>query len=196
MPHEQLTRPGSIGKESLGTDHVKILNEKKKELPRGQIGELYSRGPMMFDGYYKDPDKTADSFAGEWFSAGDMAYQDEEGYFYLVDRKNNMIITGGEHVFPSEVENVVCQHAGVFDCAVIGAPHDKWGEAVRAVVVLKEGCECSEDEIRELCRDKLAGYKRPKEIRFIAEAEMPRTATGKILHRVLRERACQEPTEK
>jgi acyl-CoA synthetase (AMP-forming)/AMP-acid ligase II len=188
MPDEQLTKPGSIGKESLGTDRVKILDEEKQELPRGQIGELYSRGPMMFDGYYKDPEKTTKSFAGEWFSAGDMAYQDEDGYFFLVDRKHNMIITGGEHVFPSEVENVLCQHETVLDAAVIGVPHDKWGESVHAVVILKEGCSCRDQDLMDFCRDRLAGFKRPKTVQFIALDEMPRTATGKILHRILRER--------
>lgn len=192
MPHEQLTKPGSIGRESLGTDRVKILDENKREVPRGEVGELYSRGPMMFDGYYKDPEKTAESFAGEWFSAGDMAREDEDGYFYLVDRKHNIIITGGEHVYPSEVESVLCQHDAVLDCAVIGAPDEKWGEAVRAVVVLKEGRSCDEDQLKAFCRDRLAGYKRPKQVRFLDAAEMPRTASGKILHRVLRERLAGE----
>ncbi len=192
MPDEQLTKPGSIGKESLGTDRIKILDEDKNELPQGEIGELYSRGPMMFDGYFKDPHKTADSFAGEWFSAGDMAYRDEDGYYFLVDRKNNMIITGGEHVFPSEVENVICRHQAVFDVAVIGLPDEKWGEAVRAVVILKEGCSCQESEIVDLCRGRLASYKRPKSVCFIKPDQMPRTGTGKILHRVLRERYAGE----
>ncbi len=188
MPDEQLTRLRSIGRESLGTDVVKILDEDKRPVPRGRIGEIYSRGPMMFDGYHKDPDKTAESFCGEWFSAGDMGYQDEDGFFYLVDRKNNMIITGGENVYPSEVENVLCSHPAVFDAAVIGVPDPKWGEALRAVVVLKEGMTAGEDEIRKFCRERLAGYKRPKSVDFIAPEDMPRTATGKILHRVLRER--------
>jgi acyl-CoA synthetase (AMP-forming)/AMP-acid ligase II len=194
MPEEQLTKPGSIGKESLGTDFVKILDEDKQELPRGRIGELYSRGPMMFDGYYKDPEKTEKSFAGEWFSAGDMAYQDEDGYFFLVDRKNNMIITGGEHVFPSEVENVLCQHEMVFDAAVIGVPHEKWGEQVHAVVILKEGCSCRDQDLMDFCRDRLAGFKRPKSVQFISPDEMPRTSTGKILHRILRESCSIEKT--
>ena len=187
-PHEQLTKPGSIGRESLGTDEVIILDAMKKPVGPGEIGELYSRGPMMFDGYFKDPEKTAAAFCGEWFSAGDMGYRDADGYLYLVDRKNNMIITGGEHVFPSEVENVLCGHPKVFDAAVIGVPHEKWGEAVCAVVILKEGCSCEEREVIEFCAQKLARYKVPKQVRFIRQEEMPRTATGKILHRILRER--------
>ncbi|MBW1806604.1 MAG: AMP-binding protein [Deltaproteobacteria bacterium] len=192
MPDEQLTKPGSIGHESLGTDSVKILDENKKDVPQGEIGELYSRGPMMFDEYYKDPEKTKASFAGEWFSAGDMAYVDEDGYYFLVDRKHNMIITGGEHVFPSEVENRICSHQAVFDVAVIGVPHAKWGEAVRAIIILKEDCSCSEDEIIDFCREKLAAFKRPKSVQFIAADEMPRTATGKILHRILRDNCSEE----
>jgi acyl-CoA synthetase (AMP-forming)/AMP-acid ligase II len=195
MPHEQLTKPGSIGKESIGTDRVKILDEDKREVAPGQIGELYSRGPMMFDEYFKDPEKTAASFAGEWFSAGDMAYRDEDGYYFLVDRKNNMIITGGEHVFPSELENIICQHEAVFDVAVIGVPDDKWGEAVRAVVILKENVTCREEEIIDFCRERVAAYKRPKMVQFIAPDEMPRTSTGKILHRILRERCAGEECE-
>jgi acyl-CoA synthetase (AMP-forming)/AMP-acid ligase II len=188
FPEEQLTKPGSIGRESLGTDFVRLLDEDRKPVKRGEIGELYSRGPMMFEGYYKDPEKTADSFCGEYFSAGDMAYQDDEGYFYLVDRKNNMIITGGENVFPSEVERVICQHSAVFESAVIGVPDNRWGEAVKAVVILKQKASCSKQEIIDFCRDKLAGFKRPKSIEFISPEEMPRTGSGKILHRVLRER--------
>ncbi|MFH2009020.1 MAG: AMP-binding protein [bacterium] len=191
MPHEQLTKPGSIGKESLGTDFVWILDERKQPVAQGEIGELYSRGPMLFDEYYKAPDKTAESHAGEWFSAGDMAYQDEDGYYFLVDRKNNMIITGGENVFPSEVENVISTHPAVFDVAVIGLSDPKWGEAIKAVVILHDNPDAqatTEQEIRDYCAGKLAGYKRPKTVTFIPPEEMPRTATGKILHRILRDR--------
>jgi fatty-acyl-CoA synthase len=117
-----------------------------------------------------------------------MAYQDRDGYFFLVDRKNNMIISGGEHVFPSEVEQIICQHPAVFDVAVIGVPDLKWGEAVKAIVVLRSGRQCTEEEIIATCRDKLAGYKRPKTVEFIRAEDMPRTASGKILHRILRER--------
>jgi len=188
FPDEQLTKPGSIGRESIGTDFLKILDENKEPVRPGEIGELYSRGPMMFDGYYKDPVKTAAAFAGAWFSAGDMAYQDADGYYFLVDRKSNMIISGGEHVFPSEVENVIAAHPAVFDVAVIGVPHPTWGEAVHAVVILKAGESATPDDIIEYCRSRLAGFKRPKSVAFIPPEVMPRTATGKILHRILRER--------
>ncbi len=188
MPEDQMRKPGSIGKESSGTDIIRILDENGNPVPDGEVGELYSRGPMLFDGYYKLPEVTAESFQGEYFSAGDMARRDEEGYYYLVDRKKNMIITGGENVYPSEVENVIAAHEAVFDVAVIGLPHEKWGEEVSAVVILKEGAELTDKELITYCRGQLAAYKCPKRVFFIAPDEMPRTGTGKILHRILRER--------
>ena len=120
-----------------------------------------------------------------------MAKQDEDGFYNIVDRKDNMIITGGEHVYPSEVEEAVGSHECVFDCAVVGLPDDKWGEKVAAVIITKPGvdpADITEKDIMECCRQKLAGYKRPKEVIFISQEEMPRTPTGKILHRILKER--------
>ncbi len=190
-PEYQMKKLGSIGFESLGTEFVKILDVEKQEVPAGEVGELYSRGPMLFKEYYKLPEKTASSFHNGWFSAGDMAKKDQEGFFHIVDRKDNMIITGGEHVYPSEVEDAVGSHECVFDCAVIGLPDDKWGEKVAAVVITKPGVDpgaITEQDIMRCCRDKLAGYKRPKELIFISQEEMPRTPTGKILHRKLREK--------
>jgi len=186
-PHEQFTKLGSIGKESCGTDVVKILDDNGNPVKVGEVGELYSRGPMLFDKYYKLPEKTSSSFRGGWFTARDMARRDEEGYFYIVDRKDNMIITGGEHVYPTEVEAAISAHPDVFDVAVIGIPDPKWGESVKAIVIPKEGNEISEREIIDFCRDKISAYKKPKSVVFIKADEMPRTATGKILHRKLRE---------
>jgi len=192
-PKDQLRKPGSIGKECLGTDELKLLDGNGNEVAVGEVGELYSRGPMMFDEYYKLPEKTAASFReGDYFTARDMAKKDEEGYYYLVDRKDNLIITGGEHVYPSEVEEVICWHLKVSDAAVIGVSDDIWGEAVKAVVILKEGETATPQEIIEWCRGKIAGYKKPKTVDFIKPEEMPRTTTGKILHRKLRERYAQQ----
>jgi acyl-CoA synthetase (AMP-forming)/AMP-acid ligase II len=187
-PEDQMRKPGSIGKECLGTDTIKLLDSNGKEVSVGEVGELYSRGPMMFEEYYKLPDKTEASFRDGFFTARDMARRDEEGYYYLVDRKDNMIISGGEHVYPSEVETVICQHPKVFDVAVIGVLDDVWGEAVKAVVVLKEGEKAKAEEIIDWCRGKMAGYKKPKTVDFIKPEDMPRTTTGKILHRKLREK--------
>ncbi|MBN2808433.1 MAG: AMP-binding protein [Deltaproteobacteria bacterium] len=188
MPEDQMRKPGSIGKESSGTDLIRILDENGRDVAPGEVGELYSRGPMLFDHYYKLPEVTAEAFQGEYFSAGDMARRDADGYYYLVDRKKNMIITGGENVYPSEVENVIAAHPAVFDVAVVGLPHDKWGEEVSAIIILKEGQTLAEKELTDYCRAQLAPYKCPKKTFFIAADEMPRTGTGKILHRVLRER--------
>jgi len=193
-PEDQLDKLGSIGRESLGTDRIKLLDEEGREVAAGHVGELFSRGPMLFDEYYKLPKKTRRAFRGEWFSAGDMARKDKDGFYQIVDRKDNMIITGGEHVYPSEVEEVVGSHECVFDCAVIGMPDDKWGETVVAVIIPKSRSkdDLTENMILECCREQMAGYKRPKKIVFIAEDEMPRTPTGKILHRKLREQILHE----
>jgi len=187
-PEDQMRKLGSIGHEAVGTDFIKILDEDGKEAGVGEVGELYSRGPMLFDEYYKMPEKTASSFCGEWFSAGDLAKRDEEGFYYIVDRKDNMIITGGEHVYPSEVQEIICTHPSVFDAAVIGLHDGKWGERVTAVIVPKSKAKIDEKIIKEYCRGRMAGYKRPKQAIFINDDEMPRTPTGKILHRKLRER--------
>jgi len=189
-PEHQLSKLGSIGFESLGTDFVKILDENGREVDAGEIGELYSRGPMMFDKYHKMPEKTASSFRGEWFSAGDMAKRDEDGFYYIVDRKDNMIITGGEHFYPSDGEEVIGSHPNVFDVAIIGLPDEKWGERVTAVVVPKG--KIDEKTIKEYCIGKLARFKIPKQVIFLKDEEMPRTSTGKVLHRVLRERFTTE----
>ncbi|MBW1802976.1 MAG: AMP-binding protein, partial [Deltaproteobacteria bacterium] len=190
-PEDQFKKLGSIGKELFGIDRIRLLDEKRHEVPDGQVGELFYRAPCVFKGYLKDPEKTRDAFEGEWFSAGDMGLRDKDGYYYLVDRKANMIITGGENVYPSEVENVLRTHEAIKDVAVIGVPDEKWGEAIKGVVVLYEDWEPDEwfgKQIIEFTRGKIAGYKRPKTIDFIKDEEMPRTATGKVLHRVLKKK--------
>jgi fatty-acyl-CoA synthase len=187
-PHEQLDKLGSVGREWAGSGAIRILDEHGNEVPDGEVGELYSRTSYVFDGYWKNAEKTAEAFRGDWCSVGDMARRDEQGYIWLVDRKSNMIISGGENVYPSEVEGVLGAHPKVKDVAVIGVPHDKWGEAVQAVIVLHEGQAASAEEMRAWCKQSLAGFKCPASVMFIADADMPRTATGKILHRVLRQR--------
>ena len=144
--------------------------------------------PYTFDGYLNDPAKIAESIRSDGYcSVGDLARRDEHGFIHLVDRKSNMIITGGENVYPSEIENILGRYPGVKDVAVVGVPHDKWGEAVHAVIVMHDGQRANEREVLEWCRDKMAGYKRPRAVSFMSESEMPRTATGKLLHRVLRD---------
>jgi acyl-CoA synthetase (AMP-forming)/AMP-acid ligase II len=186
-PEDQMRKLGSIGFESLGTERVKILDPEGNQVAPCEVGELYSKGPMLFDEYYKLPAKTADAFRDGWFSAGDMARMDDDGYYEIVDRKDNMIITGGEHVYPSEVEEVIGSNPDVFDVAAISLPDDKWGEKVAAVVIPMAGVELTERAVIDWCRERMAGYKRPKQVFFITQGQMPRTATGKILHRILRE---------
>lgn len=187
-PDEQLEKLGSIGRESLGTDRLCILDEAKKPVPRGQVGELHCRGPTLFTGYHRDPDRTAEAFNGEYYATGDLAYQDPDGYYYLVERKNNLIITGGEHVFPSEVEAVLCSHEAVQDAAVIAVPDPRWGEAVKALVVLKQSTTCQESELLDFCRTQMASFKRPKSICFVSIEEIPRTVSGKVKYQLLREK--------
>jgi acyl-CoA synthetase (AMP-forming)/AMP-acid ligase II len=190
-PEYQFEKLGSIGKEIFGTDRIKLLDEDRNPVPDGEVGEVFYRTPMIFKEYLKEPEKTKEAFLGEWSSAGDMAKRDKDGFYTLVDRKANMIITGGENVYPSEVESTIGAHEAIKDVAVIGVPDDKWGEAIKAVVILHEGYEPNDDlakELMDFCRGKIAGFKRPKSVDFIKEEDMPRTGTGKILHRILREK--------
>ena len=192
-PHEQFERMGTVGREWAGSGPIRLLDAQGREVPDGEVGELFSRTPYVFDGYWKNPEKTAEAFHGDWCSVGDMARRDADGYIHLVDRKSNMIISGGENIYPSEVEATLGAHEKIKDVAVVGVPHEKWGEAVEAVVVLHDGQSLSEAELIDWCRGRMAGYKRPQAIRFVADKDMPRTATGKILHRVLRDRMTKAP---
>jgi acyl-CoA synthetase (AMP-forming)/AMP-acid ligase II len=185
-PHEQFDRLGSVGRECLGSAPIKLLDPDGNEVADGEVGELYHNTPYTFSGYWNLPDKTRDAFRGDYCTVGDMARRESDGYYYLVDRKSNMIISGGENIYPSEVENLLGSFQKVKEVAVVGLPDEKWGERVHAVIVLHNGADASQDEIIAWCRDKIAGYKRPRSISFIKDDEMPRTATGKILHRVLR----------
>ncbi len=187
-PEEQFKKLGSVGRECVASAPVRLLDDAGNEVPDGETGELFSCNPYTFDGYWKLPEKTAEAFRGAYCSVGDMARRDEDGYIWLVDRKKNMIISGGENVYPSEVEIGVGSHPAVKDVAVIGVPDEKWGERVHAFVILKDGMTVSEADIVAHARERLAGYKRPRTVNFISDADMPRTATGKILHRVLRDR--------
>jgi acyl-CoA synthetase (AMP-forming)/AMP-acid ligase II len=187
-PEQQFDKLGSIGREIVGTGRIRLLDGDGREVPEGEVGELFARTPTAFDGYWNRPDATAAAFRDGYCTAGDMARRDADGFYTLVDRKSNMIISGGEKVYPSEVEQVIAAHPDVRDVAVIGVPDPKWGEAVTAVVVPRPGREPVAAAIIDHARRQLAGYKCPRNVAVIAEEEMPRTATGKILHRVLRSR--------
>lgn len=182
-PIDQWRKVRCAGKPFIGKE-VKILDPDGNEVKTGEVGELYCRGIGMSQGYLNDPEATQNRRRGDWVTVGDMARFDDEGYVYLVDRKNDMMITGGENVFPSEVEEVLSRHPAIFEVAVIGAPDEKWGDAIKAVVVLKPGIKASPEEIIQFCRGKLAGYKIPKSVDFVPE--LPKTPTGKILRRLVR----------
>jgi acyl-CoA synthetase (AMP-forming)/AMP-acid ligase II len=192
-PEDQLTKLGSVGREWAGSGPIKLLDMQRQEVADGETGELFSCTSYAFEGYWGAPEKTAEAFAHEWCSVGDMAMRDADGYIWLKDRKSNMIISGGENIYPSEVEGVLCSHPAVQEAAAIGVTDEKWGETVVAVVVLKSGAECNEDELKQWCKSRLAGYKQPRHYVYKCSDDLPRTATGKVMHRRLRE-VIQLPT--
>ncbi len=183
-PADQLRKIACVGQPLPGT-HLRVLDEAGNDLPQGEIGELAVASPYLFSGYLNLPEATAKATRGDWFVTGDMARIDEEGYVYLVDRKNDMIITGGENVYPREVEEVLLAHPAVAECGVVAAPHPYWGEAVTAFVALRPGMHVSAEDLIRDCRDRLSPYKVPKEIRFVDA--LPRNSMGKLLRRSLRE---------
>ncbi len=188
-PEEQLTKLGSVGCECVGSRPIRLLDADGNDVPDGEAGELYSCNDYTFDGYWKLPEKTKEAFRGDYCTVGDLARRDADGYIHLVDRKANMIISGGENVYPSEVETVLGAHPKVKDVAVIGVADAVWGERVHAVIIPRgEDDAPTPEEIMEWCRNRIAGYKRPRSVSIIGDDEMPRTATGKVLHRVLRDR--------
>ncbi|QUW21963.1 long-chain-fatty-acid--CoA ligase [Sporosarcina sp. Marseille-Q4063] len=162
-----------------------ILDDNKESVKPGEIGELYFKGPYLLDEYYKNPEETAASFYGDYFSVGDMAMQDEEGFYYIVDRKKDMLISGGVNIYPRDIEEVLYNHPEILDVAVIGVPDPIWGEAVMAIVVPREGATLTEEEIIQFCDGKIASYKKPKSVTFLQE--LPRNPSGKILKNSLRD---------
>ncbi len=187
-PEEQLERPGSIGR-ALPVVEIRLVDEEGREVPQGEVGQLISRPIGGVDlaraaEYHKDEKSTKKNFRDGWFYSGDMARVDEDGFYYLVDRKFDMIISGGENIYPAEIENVLHEHEKILEAAAIGVPDDDWGEAVKAVLVLREGREATEEEIIRYCREHLAGYKVPRSVDFVDH--LPKTDTGKILKKLLR----------
>jgi long-chain acyl-CoA synthetase len=166
---------------------VRVADEAGKELGPGQTGELVARGANVMRGYWNNPAESALAFRGGMFRTGDVGYQDADGYFYILDRLKDMIVTGGENVYSGEVEAVIYEHPAVREAAVFGIPDPKWGELVMACVVLKPGHTLSADELLAHCRRSLANYKVPRRVEF-SESELPKSGSGKILKRVLRER--------
>ncbi len=182
---DSIRKMGSVGKPALGVE-VRIVDEDGADVAPGEVGEIVYRGPTVMHGYHDKPEATAEAFAGGWFHSGDLVREDEEGFVYVVDRLKDMLISGGENVYPAEVERALVAHPGVAEVAVIGVPHQRWVETPLAVVVREPGAEVGEEELIELCRARLAGYKKPSAVVFV-EA-LPRNASGKVLKRTLRER--------
>ena len=175
---------GSAGKPLMHTE-VKVVDDDGNELPWGEVGELYIRGPNITPGYWNKPEATEDSFDGDWLKTGDAARFDDEGFVYIVDRWKDMYISGGENVYPAEVVNVIYQLPQIAEAAVIGVPDERWGETGKVFISLKEGQTIEEKEIIEHCLKNLAKFKVPQSVEFIDL--LPRNATGKVLKRELRE---------
>ena len=161
---------------------IKIVESEGVEVAQGDIGEILIRGPQLMTGYWKR--KPLDDKGG-WLRTGDAAFRDQEGYLYIRDRINDMIISGGENIYPVEVESILMSHPKITDAAVIGIPSDQWGEIVHAIVVREQNSELTEEELTMYCKDSLAGYKCPKAVDFVDA--LPRNAAGKVLKKDLRE---------
>lgn len=182
-PQDQLRKPGSAGRAVLNVE-TRVVDEFMHDLPPGEVGEVVHRSPHLMLGYYKDEERTAAAFEGGWFHSGDLGVLDGEGYLAIVDRKKDMIKTGGENVASREVEEAIYRLAGVSEVAVVGVPHPRWVEAVVAVVVPKAGHALDEAQVLTHCAQALAGYKRPK--RVVLSDALPKNPSGKLLKRELR----------
>jgi acyl-CoA synthetase (AMP-forming)/AMP-acid ligase II len=168
----------------MALSSLRVVDDEMNDVGVGEVGEIVVQGDQVMQGYWRNPVATEEAFAGGWFHTGDLARFDHEGYHYIVDRKKDMIITGGENVYSRQVEDVIYQHPSVVEVAVIGLPDEHWGENVCAVVVLEPGATTTAQEIVEICRDNLAGYKKPKRVEFVDV--LPKNASGKVLKRELR----------
>lgn len=182
---KDITRKDSCVGQPFPLVECVILDDEKKPVKLGEVGELYFKGPYLLDCYYNNPEATEESFWNGYFSVGDMARQDEEGYYYIVDRKKDMVISGGVNIYPREIEEVLHTHPAILDVAVIGVPDPVWGESVKAIVVLREGATLTSEEVIEYCHGKIASYKKPKSVEFVKE--LPRNPSGKVLKVELRE---------
>jgi long-chain acyl-CoA synthetase len=173
-------KPGSIGTPIEGVE-MRVVDEDDNPVPQGEVGEIVIRGHNIMKGYWQRPDATEEAMRGGWFHSGDMARTDEDGYFYIVDRKKDLIIRGGYNVYPREVEEVLYEHPKIREAAVVGVPHDEWGEEIGAAVVLHEGEELAPEEVGAYVKERIAAYKYPRVVWFLDE--LPKGPTGKILKR-------------
>ncbi len=183
-------KPGSIGT-PLEEVEMRVVDENDEEVPQGEVGEIVIRGHNIMKGYWQRPEATAEAMRGGWFHSGDMARVDGDGYFFIVDRKKDLIIRGGYNVYPREVEEVLYEHPKIREAAVVGVPHDEWGEEIGAAVVLHDGEELSPEEVSEYVKERIAAYKYPRIIWFLDE--LPKGPTGKILKREIATPSPAEP---
>jgi acyl-CoA synthetase (AMP-forming)/AMP-acid ligase II len=179
-----LPRLASAGRAALGLD-VRIVDAADRELPRGAIGEVVVAGATVMKGYWNQPELTAEALCGGFMHTGDMGYMDEDGYVFVVDRLKDVIVSGGENVYSVEVENAILSHEAVRECAVIGSPDPLWGEAVHAIVCLKQGASVSSEDLVAHCRARIAAFKCPRSVEV--RDELPLSAANKILKTALRE---------
>ena len=184
-PKDQLRKAQCVGHPFM-LNEVKLLDDDGEPVSRGQVGELFNRSPCLFLGYWDNPAATAASMRDGWFSAGDLAWQDEDGCYYIVDRKKDMYISGGVNVFPREVEELLFRLPGVQEAAVVGVPDPYWGETGKAFLVMRPGDAIAPDAVIAACKERLAGYKVPRHVAFVDS--LPRNAAGKVLKTDLRQR--------
>ena len=182
---EEVARLASCGRAVLDFD-ARVVDELGQEAPIGQIGELAVRSEAMIQGYWDLPEESAATVRDGWLHTGDFARMDHEGFIFIVDRKNDMIISGGKNIYPREIEEVLYQHEAILEVTVIGVPDPHWGESVKAIVVLKPGTRAGERELIEFCKERLASYKKPRTVEFWDE--LPKSTTGKLLKRVVRDK--------
>jgi long-chain acyl-CoA synthetase len=180
-PPDERRRPGSCGM-PIGNE-MKVVDDDDNEIPDGELGEIALRGENILKGYFKNPEATERAFRGGWFHTGDVGYRDKDGFFYIVDRKTDMIIRGGENIYPREIDEVLYKHPAVAAAATIGVPDQLYGEEVAAFLVLKDGMRATEEELITHCKSELADYKCPKSIRIVKD--IPKGPTGKLLKREL-----------
>ena len=184
--HEYRHKPGSLGT-PIDNVEVQVWDAQDRPVPPGEVGQLVIKGPNVMKGYFNNPEATAEVMKDGWLKTGDVGRRDDEGYFFLVDRQKDMINSAGLKIWPREVEEVLYQHVGVEECAVIGVPDELYGESVKACVVVREGVELCAEDIIGFCKERLAGYKAPKVVEF--RDRLPKSAAGKILKKELRQEA-------
>lgn len=184
-PERQVQKLASAGRPVVSYE-IRVVDQQGRDVSVGEVGEIIGKSEAMMKSYWQLPDETAEKLKDGWLHTGDLGKFDEDGYVYVVDRKDDMVISGGKNIYPRELEEILYQHPAVLEATVIGVPDDYWGEAVKAIIVLREGAVASEEEMIQFCGERLAGYKKPKSVEFWKE--VPKSPQGKVLKRAIRER--------